>query len=92
MDTEAVEYRVLCWTRRELSTRRAGAGGGRARGRAADGGRDRDFNRTPKEGVLQRGAVEYMMMFVSTGAVGYLALRRTWWLLSTGCCVVHGES
>ena len=32
LDTEAVEYWVLFWTRRELSTRRTGAGGGRAAG------------------------------------------------------------
>ena len=62
LDTEAVEYWVFCCTRKGLTTRKGGAGGGRARGRATGGGRDRGFNGTPMEGVLQRELVEYRVL------------------------------
>ena len=56
LGTEAIEYRVRCWRRRQLS--RCGVVLETEAGRAAGGRADRDFNRTPKDSLLQRGAVE----------------------------------
>ena len=80
LETDDVEYWLLCCRRMLLSIGRcveheSTAGSGRAGGGRLAG---RDFNRTPKDSVLQRHAVEYWL----------LCWRRM--LLSTDCWVADG--
>ena len=74
LETDAVEYWLLCWRRIQLSTgccvEHDSTAGRRAGGRRAA----RDFNRTPNDSLLQRDAVEHWV----------LRWRRM--PLSTGCC------